>query len=760
MHSFLLARPTKVFPLFSRPTPSTATQPPLEDAIPTYPSSRPIDFARSDETFLQALEASKPPPAKSRFKKWKSAPSDNGRSGGFSAEDPIVLDLSPTRTRSLPVKTKLFDSRTPLRLKDKQGFRSLEVPLPDGETQHVRGLQTAFDNGNADIPFKRRSRGPVASTSAGASSTLSLAGIIPRPQQQPIRPDQCPTPPPPPPPSEIPVEYSTQHPVFQIFSETGDSPGVEQPTTDLWVDKWAPSLAEHVLGNEGHALYLRDWLLASEINSFSGSVDPSVSSTSAFSSQSKKKPPAKRGTKRPRIRREVGSKKAKKRRRRDDDWIVYDDHASLSELSETESHPLDAYLDDTLSSDAPVFDEFPLETEVPMIDLPPLAYDRPNAFDMSNTIVLCGPSGSGKTATVYACAVELDWEVFEVYPGVGRRSGAALDNLIGQVGRNHLVTKQGGRYLSPVPEKDNALTRFLGVSGAQVNGESGSGDGSSEGTDIPDIGGIEIVSDDGVGLLAPPVQDDPLPVVELVQKLQAQAKQSLILLEEVDILYKDDINFWPTVIGIIRDCRRPVVITCNGMWCSTILRVPSPIPVHPDINLLPLDQIPVQKILSFTQPPTPVVTAYVTAICHAEGARVDERFFSTLRARPSVDLRWCINQCQLGKPIQSLDITHLQETTRSNWGDVMDTRACLPQWVLPPRDESQHKMLFRCLAKHTDSISYLDSRLVLPMDTVSELLTLGDSQVVERCFAFRDRIGRTQRRRMTNLGTRSFQLAT
>lgn len=44
----------------------------------------------------------------------------------------------------------------------------------------------------------------------------------------------------------------------------------------------------------------------------------------------------------------------------------------------------------------------------------------------------------------------------------------------------------------------------------------------------------------------------------------SQVGQSLILLEEVDILYKDDVNFWPTVVDIIRDCKRPVIMTCNG----------------------------------------------------------------------------------------------------------------------------------------------------------------------------------------------------
>ena len=553
-----------MFPLFNRSKPPVTAQPPPEDITPTHLFSRPIDFTRSDETSLQALEASKPPPTKSRVKTWKSAPPNSDKSSGHSAEDPIVLDLSPTRTRSLPAKTKLFGARTPFKLKNRQGFGSLEAPLPTGETQHVRGFQTAFNN-SANILFERRTVHPVALTSVGEPSTSSLAGIIAYPRRPPVPTDRCHTSPPPPPPLEIPAEYLNQHPVFRIFYETPDPSDLKQPATDLWVDKWAPCMAEHVLGNEGHALYLRDWLKASEINSFSGSINPSGTSTPASSSQPRKKPPAKRGTKRPRIRREVGSRKAKKRRRRDD-WIVQDDDASLSEPSEAESHPLDAYLDDLLSSDAPVFDEFPPGLEVPMIDLPPLAYDRPNAFDMSNTIVLCGPSGSGKTAAVYACAAELDWEVFEVYPGVGKRSGTALDNLIGQVGRNHLVTKQGGRHLSPLPEKGNALTRFLGVGTAQISAEPGFVDGSSDGTDVPDIGGIEIISDDGLGIPVLPPQGDPLSVADPFQRLQTQTKQSLILLEEVDILYRDDVNFWPTVISIIRDCRRPVVLTCNGTW--------------------------------------------------------------------------------------------------------------------------------------------------------------------------------------------------
>ena len=158
--------------------------------------------------------------------------------------------------------------------------------------------------------------------------------------------------------------------------------------------------------------------------------------------------------------------------------------------------------------------------------------------EVYNTILLCGPHGCGKTAAVYACAEELGWDVFEVYPGIGERSGAALNKLIGEVGKNHLVrqTQQQPKIdppSKPTRSKANFFTK-------------------------------RVLSDDET---EPPSSQTTIPDEEPSEETAEASpviSQSIVLLEEVDVLYREDGNFWPALIKIIKECRRPVVLTCNG----------------------------------------------------------------------------------------------------------------------------------------------------------------------------------------------------
>lgn len=214
-----------------------------------------------------------------------------------------------------------------------------------------------------------------------------------------------------------------QHAAPQSLSDARPSHGAAQ-----WIDRWRPTCAAHVLGNEQAATYMRDWLHELRVS---------------FTSHTRKRPIQTRVTQR---------KRGRPR--------MYDDEAEFH------------------SDEDAWFDQFraPGTRRTPP---PPL----------TNCLLLEGPCGSGKSAAVHACAAELGFAVFELYAGVGRRSGKELASAVGQLSRNHMVAGEAA---------ENA------------------------------------------------------------------PRQSLILLDEVDLLMDDDAGFWPAVVELVRDSHRPVILTCNG----------------------------------------------------------------------------------------------------------------------------------------------------------------------------------------------------
>ena len=313
---------------------------------------------------------------------------------------------------------------------------------------------------------------------------------------------------------------------------------------ERWADKWRPKRAQHVLGNDAHALYLRDWLMALRLQ---GDKEDPRSSQSTRAG--KKRKLARR--KKPRVVRHV-----KKRRGKDfgdaiDDFLVSDESTDFEEEPLTApssdfddlafSDAVDGAVTDSSRGSSPLTalseDEKP---PPPPSHLPPRHFSR----RLTNTILLAGPHGSGKTAAVYACAEELGFEVFEVYPGIGERNGASLHKLIGDVGKNHLVKVK--RHHTPETRSSffrkatpRPLTRGL--------------------PRIPDSSDVESIGDELDIISSEP--DEP-PTSEPSQP--PAINQSLILVEEADILYQTDSNFWPALINIIKDCKRPVILTCNG----------------------------------------------------------------------------------------------------------------------------------------------------------------------------------------------------
>ncbi|KAJ9476158.1 Telomere length regulation protein ELG1 [Pseudozyma hubeiensis] len=165
---------------------------------------------------------------------------------------------------------------------------------------------------------------------------------------------------------------------------------------------------------------------------------------------------------------------------------------------------------------------------------------RPSLDRLTNCMILTGPGGSGKTASVYACATQLGYEVFELYPGMGKRSGKELLAAVGDLGRNHMVSSGGVgggatfKRSQPIPSTSASASTT-----------------ASSSTNV---------------------------------MATTTVRQSLILIEEADVLFEEDKGFWSAVVELVAESKRPIVIVCN------------------ELDLVPVQDLPVQDVLRYRKP--------------------------------------------------------------------------------------------------------------------------------------------------------------
>ncbi|KAI1759394.1 P-loop containing nucleoside triphosphate hydrolase protein [Hypoxylon sp. FL1150] len=220
---------------------------------------------------------------------------------------------------------------------------------------------------------------------------------------------------------------------------------------------------------------------------------------------------------------------------------------------------------------------------------------------LANAVVLSGPHGCGKTATVYAIAKELDFEVFEINPGA-RRNGKDVLEKVGDMTRNHLVQQHKGDAPNDGTGKQGTMAAFFKPKAAAVPGP------------------IRKPAE-------PPTGKD-------VKKAAKAQKQSLILLEEADILYEEDKQFWATVISMISQSKRPFIMTCN------------------DEALLPLQSFNLHGIFRFSPPSKDLAVDLLILIAANEGHALRRQAVETLYDSRCHDLRASITElnywCQIG----------------------------------------------------------------------------------------------------------------
>ncbi|RDA82759.1 hypothetical protein CP532_2027 [Ophiocordyceps camponoti-leonardi (nom. inval.)] len=348
-----------------------------------------------------------------------------------------------------------------------------------------------------------------------------------------------------------------------------------------WTQKYAPTTAAQVLQAGKEMTLLKQWLEALKVQSIDTGSDA--------------------GSDRSKIKRKPG----RKRRVKLQGFVVDSDEEAngVDELSEVE--------DESNMADTGLIKRSLIRTG---------DTDFRSSRDSSklrNTIVISGPHGCGKTAAVYAVAKEIGFEVFEINSG-SRRSGKDILEKVGDMTRNHLVQQHKNRPSSAAAvETDDE--KYSGSKKPMPRGPMSSFLKSKPAT-MRAKAASQKAKD----------KTEASPAASVPQS----QKQSLILLEEADVLYEEDKQFWQTLMGMMMQSKRPFVVTCS------------------DESLIPLQSLDLHGIFRFTPPQAKLAVDVCLLIAANEGHALERKAVDSLYRSRGDDLRATISElnywCQTG----------------------------------------------------------------------------------------------------------------
>ncbi|KAK2748164.1 Sorting nexin mvp1 [Myotisia sp. PD_48] len=348
-----------------------------------------------------------------------------------------------------------------------------------------------------------------------------------------------------------------------------------------WTQKYSPESADEVLQTGPEALVLRDWVRNSMVSSVLTGLDTKASRQPSEGKRAKKK--------------------KKRKQPKDLDNFIVDSDDEQYVMNELHAS------DDELAGGTTVKKSVVRTADPELNDGSSVKH-----WPSSNTILLSGPSGSGKTAAVYAIAKELGFEVFEINSG-SRRSARDIIERVGDMTQNHLV-RLGTRDDAEHEAEPSDVSNRLNVDS--------------------DVGKQSTMASFFKKKDAPTAKARSKPVEVEPRVCQHDQKQSLILLEEVDVLFNEDKQFWSGVQALVAQSKRPIVMTCN------------------DESLLHLEDMPLYAILRFRPLPCDIATDYIQLLCANEGHVLHRTAVSELYSALRMDLRATITQlnfwCQMG----------------------------------------------------------------------------------------------------------------
>jgi DNA polymerase III delta prime subunit len=374
-----------------------------------------------------------------------------------------------------------------------------------------------------------------------------------------------------------------------------------QYETQSWIHKYSPCSAAEVLQCGKEAFILKEWLHSLTITA----IDPGP--TDGTRSRAVSVAPRRSGV-------SSAEKTGKKKRK-----------ANKLEGFIISSEEEDDEMDEISDPDEDTEESYRLTKRTVIRSGDMFTKSSRDSKKLKNAVVISGPSGCGKTAMIYGVAKELGFEIFEINSS-GRRSGKEILERVGDMTRNHLVHRSD---LGPSDPQNEDLQRISDALSADLkSGRQGTMNSffkpkKATNSTMKDTNPKATKRKDTSDEATNPPKAPP-----------KQQKQSLILLEEVDVLFEEDKQFWTTVMNLIAQSKRPIIMTCN------------------DETLLPLQALELHAIIRLSPTPSEVAIDYMLLVAAAEGHIVKRKAVKTLYEARHFDLRAALTEldywCQLG----------------------------------------------------------------------------------------------------------------
>ncbi|XP_062447586.1 ATPase family AAA domain-containing protein 5 [Rhea pennata] len=293
--------------------------------------------------------------------------------------------------------------------------------------------------------------------------------------------------------------------------------------------------------------------------------------------------------------------------------------------------------------------------------------DLEEETSLCNTVLITGPPGVGKTAAVYACAQELGFKIFEVNASC-QRSGRQILSQLKEATQSHQVDKKGINAHKPCffnscssaksPKKIYSPKKIISPRKPPLSPR-----GAKRSLPPKTLANYFKISskrknNDGIVTLQEKNKENNRDLCE--EKKNAEFKSvnkeveegehnrknatSLILFEEVDIIFDEDAGFLNAIKTFMATAKRPVILTTNDPTFSLMFDG-----YFEEIN--------------FRTPSLINAASYLQVLCLAENLRTDVKDIAALLTTNNCDIR------------QS--VLFLQFWVRSGGGCLKDKRLAL-----------------------------------------------------------------------------------